>query len=275
MYPRRVLTARWILPLSLLVLAPDAAAQLRATYPEPPLSLTIPQHFEPYRPAEQHPGVLDTFRRPPQGARGPVVIQLLRLGAELPQRTLRADERESLRVGAPFGFDDRPEEARAMGFTLPASSGRARTPASAPVFRVSVVLPTRGNAVQLSVLTRADEEPEARALLRAVLASAQGATSWRTPGQRAFFAAATVSLVVAAMGTLVIIIRVLLEGRTTHLGPVAQRWIARVTGLAWGVFAAWLLLPLDGAEWAAAVPVIALAITFLARGWSSRSPSSP
>lgn len=254
--------------LSLIALAPDAAAQRRAEYPEPPLSITIPSGFEPYRPAEQHPGVLDTFRRAPRGSGGPVVIQLLRLGAELPQRALRPEEREALRVGAPFGFDDRPEEVRAMGFTLPASSGRARTPSSAPVFRVSALLPTRGNAVQLSVLTRGDEEPEARALLREVLASARAPLTWRTPAQRAFFAAATVSVSLAVMGTLVIMIRVLLEGRTTHLGPVAQRWIARVTGVAWAVFAAWLIFPLDGAEWLAAVPVLALAVTFLARGFA-------
>lgn len=256
--------ARRSILLSLLVLAPPAGAQVRARYPD--LSLTIPQGFSPYRPPEQHPGVLDTYRRAPEGRGGPVVVQLLRLGDELPQRPLRPEERAALTVGAPFGFSDHPESLRALGFTLAASSGRARTPGNAEVFRISVVLPTPRNAVQLSVLSRAEEEALARRVMGEMLASAQATVTWRTAGQRVFFTAATVAFVAAVMGTLVTMIRVLLEGRTTHLGPRAQRWIARVTGGAWALFAAWLLFPLDGAEWAAAVPVVALAITFLARG---------
>jgi hypothetical protein len=198
-----------------------------------------------------------------------MVVQLLRLGGELPQRTLTRDERAAFTLGAPFGFDDRPTSLRGLGHTLPASEGRARTPAGAPVFRLSVLLPTRGNAVQLSVLSLASEEPEARRVLDAALRSASAEVSWSTPLQRAAFAAATVSLALAALGTLVIVARVLLQGRVTHLGPLAQRRIAAVTGASWLVFALWLLLPLRSAEWAAAVPAAALAVTFLAK---SRAP---
>lgn len=267
-----MLPARRTLLLPLLLVASPAGAQLGARYTDPPLTITLPAGFEPFRPTEdRHPAVIDTFRSAPSGARGPLVVQLLRLDGELPQRALRADERPAFRVGAPFTFDDRPEVARAMGFEVPASAGRGRTPSSASVLRLAALLPTPRNAVQVSVLARAEDEAAARGVLRAVLASARGEVTWRTAGQRAFLALASVSAALATLGTLVIVVRVLLEGRTTHMGPRAQRWIARATGLGWAVLAAWLLFPLEGAEWAAAVPVLALAVTFSARGWAPRS----
>jgi hypothetical protein len=252
------------------LLATGASAQERARYQDPPLEVTVPDGFEAYRADLAHPAVLGTFRRAPQGSRGPVVVQLLRLGAELPQRALHTDEREALRVGAPFRVDDRPMTVTAMGFTLPASVGRGRTPGEQDVLRVAAILPTRGYAVQVSVLVRASEEAEARAVLRAVLQSARGPVTWRTLWQRVFFGVATTAFALAVLGTLVIMVRVLLEARTTQLGPTAQRWIARATGLAWAVFTAWLLLPVETAEWAAAVPAAALALTFSARGWAAR-----
>jgi hypothetical protein len=199
-----------------------------------------------------------------------MVVQLLRLGGELPQRALNPDERAAFTLGAPFGFDDHPTTLRGLGHTLPASVGRARTPAGAPVFRLAVLLPTRGNAVQLSVLALPADETEARRVLDAALRSATAEVSWLTPLQRATFAAATVSLALAALGTLVIVVRVLLQGRVTHLGPLAQRRIAAVTGAAWLVFALWLMIPLRSAEWAAAVPAAALAVTFLANSLAPR-----
>lgn len=255
--------------LALVALAGDARAQPRHHFADPPLSVALPPDFAPYRPSDRHGSVIDTFRRPPVGRRGPMVVQLLRLGGELPQRALTAGERAAFTLGAPSGFDDHPTTLRGLGHPLPASVGRARTPAGAPVFRLAVLLPTRGNAVQLSVLALASEEPEARRVLAASLSSARAEVSWQSPAQRAAFAAATLSLALAVLGTLVIVVRVLLQGRVTHLGPTAQRRIAAVTGAAWLVLALWLLIPISSAEWAAAVPAAALAVTFLAR---SRAP---
>jgi hypothetical protein len=255
--------------LALLALAGGARAQQRHQFTEPALSLTLPPGFDLFRPPERHASVIDTFRRPPAGAGGPMVVQLLRLGGELPQRTLTPEERAAFTLGAPFGFDDHPATLRGLGHPLPASVGRARTPAGAAVFRLAVLLPTRGYAVQLSVLALAAEEPEARRVLDAALRSASAEVTWQSPAQRAAFAAATVSLALAALGTLVIVVRVLLQGRVTHLGPLAQRRIAAVTGAAWLFFALWLVLPFGSAEWAAAVPAAALAVTFLAK---SRAP---
>jgi hypothetical protein len=255
--------------LALAAFAAVAHAQPRHHFTEPALTIAVPAEFVPFRPQERHASVVDTFRRPPLPPRGPMVVQLLRLGGELPQRALTPDERAAFTLGAPFGFDDHPTSLRGLGHILPASEGRARTPAGAPVFRLAVLLPTRGNAVQLSVLALAAEEPEARRVLDAALRSATAEVSWSTPLQRAAFAAATVSLALAALGTLVIVVRVLLQGRVTHLGPLAQRRIAALTGAAWLVFALWLLIPLRSAEWAAAVPAAALAVTFLAK---SRAP---
>lgn len=258
-----------VIALALAASVGPARAQPRRSFTEPALSVELPPGFEPFRAPEPHASVIDTFRRPPTGRGGPLVVQLLRLGGELPQRALTPEERAAFTLGAPFGFDDHPATMRGLGHALPASVGRARTPAGAPVVRLAVLLPTRGHAVQLSVLALASEEPEARRVLEAALRSATADVSWLTPAQRAAFAAATVSLAVAAVGTLVIVVRVLLQGRVTHLGAAAQRRIAAVTGAAWLVFALWLLVPLASAEWAAAVPAAALAVTFLAR---SRAP---
>lgn len=255
--------------LALAVLVGEAHAQPRHRFTEPALTVVVPPDFAPFRPPERHAAVIDTFRRPPSAPRGPMVVQLLRLGGELPQRALTPDERAAFTLGAPFGFDDHPTTLRGLGHALPASVGRARTPAGAPVLRLAVLLPTRGNAVQLSVLALAAEEPEARRVLDAVLRSARAEVSWQTPAQRAAFAAATLSLALAVLGTLVIVVRVLLQGRVTHLGPVAQRRIAALTGASWLVFALWLVIPVGSAEWAAAVPAAALAVTFLAK---SRAP---
>lgn len=253
------------------MMAAPAWAQRRASYAEPSLAITVPPGFETVPGESRHPAVIDTFRLAPRAARGPVVLQLLRLGGELPQRALRADERVSLRLGTPFPVDDRPESAQALGFAVPATVGRGRTPANAEIVRVAAVLPTPGMAVQVSVLARAGDERFARETLRAVLASARAETTWRSRAQRVFLGLATLGAALGAMGTLVTIVRVLLEGRTTHLGPRAQRRIAGITGLGWAGFAGWLLFPLEGAEWAAAVPVVALAITFLARAWAPSS----
>ncbi|MFO0624685.1 MAG: hypothetical protein U0325_03645 [Polyangiales bacterium] len=258
-----------IIALALTALAAPARAQLRQHFDDPALSLALPPDFAPFRPPDRHASVIDTFRRPPRPGGGPIVVQLLRLGDELPQRDLTREERAAFTLGAPFGFDDHPMTRRGLGHTLPASVGRARTPAGAPVVRLAVLLPTRGNAVQLSVLALAAEEAEARRVLDALLDSARAEVSWLTFAQRAAFAAATICLALAALGTLVIVVRVLLQGHVTHLGPAAQRRIAAVTGASWLVFALWLLIPIATAEWAAAVPAAALAVTFLAR---SRAP---
>lgn len=256
--------------LTLATFAAPASAQRRARFSDPALSLPLPSGFEPY--AEQPPGpaVLGTYRRAPAQGRGPVVIQLLRLGAELPQRALTAEERGAFTLGAPFRVDDQPGTLRALGHTLPTSAGRGRTPSGAGVFRIAALLPTRGNAVQLSVLTREEDAAEARALLAATLRGAEADVTWQTPAQRALFALATLAFATAALGTLVMMVRALMQGRVTHLGPAAQRRISLVTGLCWGYFGVWLLVPLASAEWAAAVPTLALAVTFLDRARRKR-----
>lgn len=251
--------------VTLVAFSSDLDAQVRRSYPTQRLSLTIPVGFETFRPEGASPAVLDTFRRAPQGGRGPVVIQLLLLGAELPQRPLNAEERRAFTLGAPFALTDHPATALALAHRVPTSAGRGRTPSGAPVFRLAALLPMRDHAVQLSVLARGEDEADARRIFASLLRSAEGPVSWQTRAQRTAFALATGAFAVAIFGTLVIVVRVLLQGSVSHLGPVAQRRIAWVTGAAWAVFALWLLLPLRSAEWTAAVPAGALAVTFIAR----------
>lgn len=254
-----------------LAQSPTAAlAQHRHRFSEPRLALTLPAGFAPFRPDARHPAVIDTLRRAPVGSSGPIVVQLLRLGGELPQRSLSPEERGAFTLGAPFSFDDRPASFQALGHALPGSVGFSRTPSGASVFRVAVLLPTRGNAVQLSVLARASEEAEARGILLGALRDLEAEVTWLTVRQRVLFAAATTSLGLAVLGTLVIVVRVLMQNHVTHLGPTAQRRISLVTGASWLFFALWLLLPLHSAEWAAAVPAMALAITFLSRAATLR-----
>lgn len=261
------LRAALLAPLMVLV-CNVAHAQRRIRVDDPPLTLVLPRGFEPFAPEQTSAAVIGTFRRAPVGSQGPLVVQLLRLGAELPQRPLTADERAAFTLGAPFRFDDHPASIRALGHTLPMSAGYGQTPAGARVVRLAVLLPTRGHAVQVSVLARRDDSPAAQAVLSEMLRSAESEVSWRSAAQRAFFALATAAFALAVMGTLVIMVRVLLQGHVTHLGPLAQRRIALLTGASWAVFALWLLLPLRSAEWAAAAPTLALAVTFLAKGRS-------
>ncbi|MEZ4392506.1 MAG: hypothetical protein R3A48_15570 [Polyangiales bacterium] len=256
--------------VTLAAFATPAWAQRRARFSDPALSLPLPPGFEPYAEQPAGPAVLGTYRRAPAAGRGPVVIQLLRLGGELPQRALTAEERGAFSLGAPFRFDDQPGGLPAFGHTLPTSAGRGRTPSGAGVFRIAALLPTRGNAVQLSVLTREEDAAEGRALLSSALRGAAGDITWQTPAQRALFALATLAFATATLGTLVMMVRALMQGRVTHLGPAAQRRISLVTGLCWGYFGVWLLAPLASAEWAAAVPTLALAVTFLDRARRGR-----
>lgn len=251
--------------LALTALSSPASAQRRARFSDPTLSLRLPAGFEPYAEQPAGPAVLGTYRRAPAPGRGPVVMQLLRLGGELPQRPLTREERGAFTLGTPFGVDDRPGTMRAFGHTIPTSAGRGRTPSGAGVYRIAALIPTRGNAVQLSVLTREEDAAEGRALLVDALRGAEADVTWQTPAQRALFALATAAFATAALGTLVMMIRALMQGRVTHLGPAAQRRISLATGLCWGYFGVWLLVPLASAEWAAAVPTLALAVTFLDR----------
>jgi len=155
---------------------------LRFESTAPPLRITLPAGYTALeRPPNASLTILGTWQRPTP--EGPVVLQLVRLDGTLPQRPLTPDERSLLHVSDPYPFVDRSSSRWALGFRLEALAGHSRAEGPSLV-RYAVALPTRGDAVCVTVVTPAVGWRRASDDFDAVLRSAVGPRSWRTRGER-------------------------------------------------------------------------------------------
>ncbi|MFO0651034.1 MAG: hypothetical protein U0326_32710 [Polyangiales bacterium] len=111
--------------------------------------------------------LLGTWRREGPRADGPILLQLVHLGAIVPQRPLDARELAELRSSDPYPSSTRARRARALGFDLDALVGRATVNGHAAL-GLSTAVPLVDDSVMVVVLSPASREPEARAVFREV-----------------------------------------------------------------------------------------------------------
>lgn len=173
---------RMIAALALCALAPEVSADPAVHLTSPPLDLTLPPRATA-RPAEHPtPDNLGTWELH-LADDAPVLLQLARLGAPLPQRALTDEELSALRSADPYPFTDRVNTVSALGFDVPALEGRA-TVMGHTLVRFAAALPLTDEGVLVVVMAPEVREREARVAWRAVLASARGRTAWLTSAQR-------------------------------------------------------------------------------------------
>ncbi len=243
-------------------LAGDLCANPRTVHIDSPrLDITVPEGFADFTDFEgsrPDPRVVATLRRPP------VVVQVVRLDGELPQRPLVERERAELRLSDPFAFVDHVEAETALGFPVECLVGTAVTPAGRSVVRFAVGVPTVGDTVGLTVLAPREREREARGVMRSMLGSLRGPTGWKTPTQRAVLSARPLAGAVVIAGTLGYGLAAITVFRKRPLGDRARSRVFGVLSGGWVLIAGLLVFPTPERWDMAAAQAAALAAVF---GW--------
>lgn len=231
----------------------------------PPLRAVLPAGYtlRP-RPDDASAAVLETWQRTRPA--GPVVMQFVRVGGELPQRALTADERAALRVSDPFPFTDRVTHRRALGFAVEALHGTA-TQAGHGIVRDAVALPTVGDTLVLTVVAPTAEAAQASRDLDAVLASARGPRAWRTGPERV---AAWVRVGAGLPATGLMVLYLLWRlGRRALRRAGREPWVfAAAVGALWALCGVAFVLPWSSAMAMPAAQALALAGVFV---WRART----
>lgn len=173
---------RSIALLALCAMSFEASADPAVHLTSPPLDLTLPPHATVRPAAHPTPDNLGTWDLHVADD-APVLLQLARLGAPLPQRALSDDELSALRSADPYPFTDRVDTEPALGLDVPALEGRA-TVAGHTLVRFAAALPLVDDGVLVVVMAPEAHAREARRAWRSVLASARGRTAWMTPTQQ-------------------------------------------------------------------------------------------
>lgn len=251
-----------------LAAAPVSADPTVVRHAGPELTLTVPDRFERVESDHLHPDVLDVFRRPGElPGEAPMVLQLVRLDAVVPQRPLLPAEREALHRADPFPFTDRVEHDRTLGFPVETLVGTSNLGDGITLVRFATAIPLDEDAVLLVLVAPGHRARDARALHRAALASVRAATSWETPARRRFNAAMRLALVAALVASLAYLVAALARRRAR---PRAALALAAL----WGAVAAWLSFPWREHEWPFAAFALAAATTFAALAWRAWSPDA-
>ena len=261
MSARRALAVAALVALALAVAHADPRA-VPYTYRVPAFTVTVPAGFVKM-PAE-HPraGLLDTFYR---GAPGqtPTLLQFVHLDAEVPQRTLTEREIAELRRSDLVPFTDHRERARTLGFDIEVLVGTATLPDGTTVLRQAAAVPLDQDSALVVVVAPTERERESREVMRAVLASVRGATSWQTPAQRSagvFIRAVAIAVVVLSVGYALAALAVFRRRDAWHR---ARAIVLSVTGALWATFGLWLVLPWGGRLWCEASQAFVLAVLFV------------
>ncbi len=225
------------------------------------LTVTVPAGFDELPARNPTANLLGTWRREDPRADGPILLQLVHLGAIVPQRPLEGRELAELRSSDPYPFVDTRERASALGFDLDAIVGRATVNGHAAL-RLSTAVPLVDDSVMVVVLSPASRESEARAVFREVLASCRGETAWQTPWQRRRDLIQRVAAALAITGGILygLLALTLFRRRDGWLRPRAAALIAM--GALWLVVAA--LVPWG--QWWPMLRSVALAAAFLRHG---------
>ncbi len=233
-----------------------------ATWPS--FRTTLPAGYtELPRPADASPAVLSTWQRTTPG--GPVVMQFVRLDGALPQRPLRADEGDLLRGSDPFEFHDRAASRWALGFPVAGLAGTT-SQGGRGLVRYAVALPTRGDALRVTVVAPAAQWRQASDDLDAVLRAATGPRSWRTRAERTaewIRVLAGLPATGAMLGYAVLALGCVLRRR-----PVPQPWWAfAALAWLWAVCGMAFVLPTSLAQPTPALQAMGLAVVFGWRAW--------
>lgn len=168
--------------------------------------------------------------------RGGVIVELVSLGASLPQRALTERERNALRVADPVVFTDRIERSLWHGYSLETLHGEGPS-----MVRWATAVPLVDGALLVAVFAPSTDAPGAQRVHAAVLSSLIGRTDWQTPRQRVFFYGTKLS------GAVALALMVLYAGLSFVLrrrGGVAPRSLgalAGVTALLWVIVTIGLL----------------------------------
>lgn len=230
-------------------------------WPEVGLTVTVPAGFDELPARNPTANLLGTWRREGPRADGPILLQLVHLGAIVPQRPLDARELAELRSSDPYPFIDTRERARAFGFDLDALVGRATVNGHAAL-RLSTAVPLVDDSVMVVVLSPASREPEARAVFREVLASCRGQTAWQTPWQHWSARVQRVCAVLAIVAGVTYGLLALTLFRRRDGWRRARAAALLATGALWLVVAA--LVPWG--QWWPMLRSLALAAAFLRHG---------
>jgi hypothetical protein len=250
------------LTLALLTVTSATVAQpTPRTWSDVGITVTIPAGFTALPTRNPTANLLGTWRR--EGARdeGPILLQLVHLGAVVPQRPLVERERAELRSSDPYPFVDTPERARALGFELDALVGRTTLNGHAAL-RLVTAVPLVDDSVLVVVLAPSSREREARDVFRDTLASCRGETSWQTPSQRVRTLTQRVCAVVAITMGVVYALLALTVFRRRDAWHKARGAALLAMGALWLLVA--VLVPWG--QWGALVRALLLAAVFLRHG---------
>lgn len=243
--------------------ARPAHAQTRLRFDDPALEITAPAGYQRLAENARAPDVLATLRRETLGQIA--VLQMVRLDAELPEAGLDPAGRETLRRSDPVPFRDRSARVESLGVEVELLVGEATVQGQALV-RYAVALPTRDEAVLLTLVVPAAARHEGLAALRTMAASARGPRAWLTPRERAIGwlrvlsgGLATALMLAYALGWL--------ATRTRPGGVPGRRWLLGAVAAAWALCGVALALPWPARYGLAAVQALGLALVF---AWRAR-----
>ncbi len=259
------------------VLAPALAvvgfASLAAASPttlasaSPRFTLTVPDRFRRVDVPSARADVLGVFERPGDlPDEPPMVLQVLHLDAEVPQRALLPRELAELRRADGFPFEDHVERDVALGFSVDTLAGSAPLRDGTWVQRWATAVPLDYDAVLVVLLARSHRATEARALHRAIVASVRGPTNWETPARRAV----NRGMRAVALGALVGALVAAVAWRSRRMSSPALRALAFALGVAWGAVTLWLAVPWRAEEAPHVVVAACLAVGFAALAARSR-----
>lgn len=235
------------------------------TYRVPAFAVTVPAGFVKMPAEHAQGGLLDTFYRQAPG-QTPVLLQFVHLDGAAPRRPLTEDELGELRRSDLVPFTDHRERARTLGFDIEVLVGTATLPGGTTVLRQAAAVPLRQARALVVVVAPIDRERESREVMRAVLASVRGATSWQTGAQRAigvFIRAVAVAVVALSFGYVLAALAVFRRRDEWHRARAA---VLFVTATLWATYGLWLVTPWGGELWGGASQAFALTTLFAGLG---------
>jgi hypothetical protein len=142
---------------------------------------TIPADFEQRPAANPAPELMGTWAL--RGEPAPIVLQFVRMNAELPQRSLTETELAAFRTSDITTFTDTPSFVYAMNFRLEALVGSG-TVAGVSMVRFASVVPLVGDSVLVVVVGPSARRTQIDELFRQVLMSTEATPGWKTLSQR-------------------------------------------------------------------------------------------
>ncbi len=231
--PRGSLSVRRMPALAIFFFSVFAHAGVIAHSSPPVFTATLPPDFEPVTVREPPDDLVGTWR----GSNAhPVVVQIVLLGAPLPQRELTVPERAALRRSDPRGMDfaDTLGHARTLGFTVESLVGHAHT-AGGDAVRFSSPVPTCPDGILVTVLAPANDEAKARGVFAAVLGSVRARTPWRTVGEKRWMSVGTIAGRLALGLSLAYGLWVFGLRRSSARRPSLRAAVLSVIALCWAV----------------------------------------